>query len=342
MPNNEETSVRKKVNWKVYIPLTIVVIAVLAGGFIWYQDYTKYISTDDAHIDGHKVAVSPKMMGRILKLYVEEGDSVKEGQLIVELDSADILAQREHAKALKVQAASSRSQAVAKYNYDVDNLKVLKINLERAQDDFKRAQEQYKRQVISTESFEHTKKTLEAIQAQYDAAQKQLDVSKAQIESAAASIQSSEKQIEVFTTQLLNTKIVAPMSGIVAKRWLLPGDIIQPGQPAVTIQDDKQLWVIVFIEETKLSEIHLNQEAKFNIDAFPDATFIGRIFQISSNTAGEFSLIPPNNASGNFTKITQRVPLKVSIDKTEDGKPLSNYKILSGMSVEIKIEKESN
>lgn len=339
MDNKEENNVKKKVNWKVYIPLAIVILAVLAGVYVWYQDYTKYVSTDDAHIDGHKVSVSPKIMGRILNLYVDEGDSVKQGQLILELDSADILAQREHSIALKTQAETSKIQAVAKYNFDVDNLKVLKISLEKSQDDFKRAQEQYKGGVISTESFEHSKKAVESVQAQYDAAQKQLDVSKAAIESAAASIQSAAKQIDVFTTQLNNTKIYAPMDGIVAKRWLLPGDIIQPGQQAITIQDDKELWVIVYIEETKLAEIHIGQEAKYTIDAFPDVTFTGKVFQISSNTAGEFSLIPPNNASGNFTKITQRVPLKVSIERTEEGKPLSNFKILSGMSVEIKIEK---
>jgi len=136
-----------------------------------------------------------------------------------------------------------------------------------------------------------------------------------------------------------NTKLYAPSDGIIAKRWLLPGDITQPGQSVFTITNNHKLWIIVYLEETNLSQIHINQKARYTIDAFPGAVFTGRVFSIGSNTASQFSLIPPNNASGNFTKVTQRVPLKISIDGIEKGKKLSDYKILSGMSAVVKIIK---
>jgi len=339
MEQTEQQTV-KKTNWKVFIPLAIVTIAVLVGAFMWYEDYIKYVSTDDAHIEGNKVSVSTKILGRIIQLYVDEGDTVKQGQLLVELDSSDILAEKEHSISLKEQAIAMKSQSVAKLNYDEENIKVLKINLAKAQDDYNRAEEQFKGQVITQEQHDHIKKAYEAAQAQYDAALKQIDVTKTQIESASKTIDVAQKQIDMVNAKLSNTKIFAPMNGIIAKRWLLPGDVVQPGQSIVTISNEDSLWVIVYIEETKLSNLHLNQKAIFNIDAFPGVTFYGHIYQIGSNTASEFSLIPPNNASGNFTKITQRVPLKVSIDNTNSKKPLKDYKILSGMSVEIKIEKE--
>jgi membrane fusion protein (multidrug efflux system) len=312
---------------------------VLAGGYYWYSEYNKYISTDDAHIEGDNVSVSPKILGRISNLYVEEGDTVRQGQIIAELDSTDLLSQRNQASAVRTQAVASKAQSEAKLRYDEESIKVQQINLDRAKDDFVRAQQQYQGQVITQEQFEHSKRAYEAAQAQLDAARTQLDVSRAQIGSSSASVGTAQAQVGVIESQLKNTRIFAPIDGVVARRWLLPGDIAQPGQSIVTLTDNRKLWVIVYIEETKLYQIHLNQPSIFTVDAFPGVTFKGHVISIGSNTASEFSLIPPNNASGNFTKITQRVPLKVSIDGTENGGRLSKYKILSGMSVEVKIIK---
>ncbi len=117
----------------------------------------------------------------------------------------------------------------------------------------------------------------------------------------------------------------------------MPGDIAQPGQSIFSIVNDQKLWVSVFLEETKLETLHIGQPVLFTIDTYPDATFMGKIFTIGSNTASQFSLIPASNASANFTKVTQRVQLKVSIDGMTDGKKLSDYRILSGMSAIVKI-----
>jgi membrane fusion protein (multidrug efflux system) len=118
---------------------------------------------------------------------------------------------------------------------------------------------------------------------------------------------------------------------------MLPGDIAQPGQSVFTISKNQQLWITVYLEETKLGEIHLGQDVVFTVDAFSGKKFHGKVFFIGSNTASQFSLIPPSNASGNFTKVTQRVPLKVSIDSLEDGGSTAGLNLLAGMSVVIKI-----
>jgi membrane fusion protein (multidrug efflux system) len=334
-----EEQKEKKKSFKRYIPLILVVIIVGVAAAFWYKEYTKYVTTDDAHIDADNVSVSSKILGRIVHLYADEGDSVKKGMLLAELDSTDLLAQKGTAVAAKNQSIAAKAQAVAKYDYDEESIKTLDVNLQRTSDDFNRAKEQIAGNVISKEQFDHLKKAMESAQTQLEAAKTGIKVSKAQIETSAATIGTADAQINMVETQLGNTKIYAPFDGVIAKRWLLPGDITQPGQSIMTLTNTNKLWVVCYLEETKLHNIHLGQKSIFNIDAFPDPTFYGKIYSISSNTAAEFSLIPPNNASGNFTKVTQRIPVKISIDGVEGKSDLKNYKILAGMSVVIKIIK---
>jgi membrane fusion protein, multidrug efflux system len=340
MENNQKQSNEKKKGIKFYIPLIVVIVIVLIGVFFWYREYSKYISTDDAHVDSDNVAISSKILGRISKIYVSEGDTVKKGQLLVELDSTDLVAQKKQILSIKDQAYASKNQAEAKFKYDQDNIKVLEINLERAKEDLARAENQIKGDVISKEQYDHIKKSFESAKAQLNTGNTQLLVSKSLINSAIASIENSEAQINVIETQINNTRLFSPIDGIAAKRWLLTGDIVQPGQSIFTVTNNTSLWIAVFLEETKLSGCYNNQQVLFTIDAFPDETFTGKIFSIGSNTASQFSLIPANNASGNFTKVTQRVPIKVSIEGTKDGSNLKQYKLLSGMSAYVKIVKD--
>jgi membrane fusion protein (multidrug efflux system) len=201
------------------------------------------------------------------------------------------------------------------------------VNLAKAEDDFIRAHQQFKDKVIPKEQFDHSQKALEVAKAQ-------LDIDRTKIEA-------SKAQLNVIKTQLGNTSIYSPMDGIVGKRWVLKGDVIQPGQPIYTIFDLKNIWVTVYLEETKLASITIGDKVDVSVDAYPDQDFEGKVYQIGSNTASQFSLIPPSNASGNFTKVTQRVPIKISIEPVKaEGQPdpPDNIKLLPGMSVEIRIK----
>jgi len=330
-----------KKDWKVYVPLAVVVIAVVVGGALWYADYASYLKTDDAYVASDNISVSSKIMGRISHLYVQEGDSVKQGQLLAELDSVDLLAQKKQMIAGKSQTEANKAQTEAKFQYDEKNIKVLQIALEKAQDDFDRSKKQYNGGVVTKEQYDHSKKAVETAQAQYEAARAQLLVSKSQIKTADAAIVAADAQIGVVSTQLNNTKLYAPIDGVIAKQWLLPGDIAQPGQSIYTVNNNKKFWILVYLEENKMETLHLGQSARFTIDTYPGVTFTGKIFTIGSTTASQFSLIPPNNASGNFTKVTQRVPLKISIDATEDGRSVSSFNLRTGMSTVVKIIKKS-
>jgi membrane fusion protein, multidrug efflux system len=329
----------KKSRLKVYIPLAVVIVMVLAGAWYWYRDYSRYITTDDAHVDADNVSIGSKILGRISSVYADEGDIVRQGTLLAVLDSTDLLAQRNQSVALKAQAEANLSQSEAKYASDQKSLKVLEINLDRANDDLNRAKRQSEGGVITPEQFDHTKKAYETATAQLEAAKAQLLVSKSMISSALASVETANAQIKVLDAQLKNTRLYAPADGIVAKRWLLPGDVAQPSQSVFTLTLSKNLWVVAFMEETKISEIHTGQDVKFTIDAFSGIKFSGKVILVGSSTASVFSLIPANNASGNFTKVTQRIPVRISIASADNNKDISSLHILSGMSVIVKIIK---
>lgn len=330
-----------KKKWKTYLPLAIITIAIVIGGAFWYIDYSSYLETDDAYVDSDNTTVSAKIMGRISHLYVQEGDSVKAGQLVAELDSIDLLAQKNQILAERLQTEASILQAEAKYQFDQKNIKVLDVSLQKAKEDYNRADIQFEGGVVPKEQHDHSKKALEMAQAQFEASKSQLGVSQSQIKLAESTIASTDARIKTIDTQLANTRLYAPTDGVVAKRWLLQGDIAQVGQSIYTINDNQKFWILIYIEETKMESMHIGQQTYFTLDTYPGVTFEGKIFYIGSTTASRFSLIPPSNASGNFTKVTQRVPVKISIDRTKEGQNVSSFTLRTGMSAVVKIKKLS-
>lgn len=136
--------------------------------------------------------------------------------------------------------------------------------------------------------------------------------------------------------------VTAPVNGVIARIWSTPGDIIQAGQSIFTINEGNDIWVSVYLSETKFRYIYLGQPAKFKLDAYKGVDFYGKITYIGSNTASQFSLIPPNNASGNYTKISQRIPVKISIDSIGGKqKHRDRLQLVSGMSASVKIIKKN-
>ena len=296
---------RKK---RVLIPFFILILALAVGVWYWYKNLRNFVSTDDAYVDADRVSISPKVLGRIVLLTVDEGSGVKQGDLLVRLDDTDLQSQVEQAKSNIAFAQNS--------------LPLAKVNLDRATDDFGRADLQFKGAVITKEQYVHAREALEGANAEYGIAVSRIAVAKA--------------QLDVVETQLQNMTLFAPFDGIVAKRWLMSGDVAQPGQPILTIYETRLIWVTANLEETKLAKVKLQDPVEINVDTYPGHPFAGRVGLIGDYTAAQFSLIPPNNASGNFTKVTQRVPLKIFLDdRTPENQ--AAYPLRPGMSVEIKI-----
>jgi membrane fusion protein, multidrug efflux system len=305
--NDMNKSKKKKSFFKsgTFLLVIIIFIGLVFGAWFWYQSTLGYVSTDDAYIDGNRLALSSKVLGRIVKLYADEGDKVTKDEILVKLDSSDILAQKQ--------------EALAQLKLTEENINLSKINVEKAQEDFQRAKVQFEGKIIPKEQYDHALKAFQAAQAELNIANTKIGTEKA--------------QLQVIHTQLTNTIITSPMNGVVAKRWVLTGDVVQPGQPIFTIYNLDSTWVTADLQETDITNVKVGQGVNISIDSYPDRKFEGHVIQVGTNTASQFSLIPPDNASGNFTKVTQRIPIKISVQQMDSSK----VKLLPGMSVEIDI-----
>ena len=282
-------------------------------------------------------------MAPMLKQYAWEGDTVKAGTILAELDSSTVVAQLQEAVARREEMVANLKLDKENLNTAIKNLSLAEIDYHQAEVNYRRDKKLYGSDAVSQETFQNTEDTYKSAAIKVDVAKDQIKISQARIAAGEAAIVSANAAIESTRVSLGYYRITAPVDGVIAKRWSLPGDIIQPGQTLFTINEGKDLWVAVYLEETKFDHIRMGQPAIFTLDAFPDLTFSGKIFYIGTNTASEFSLIPPNNASGNYTKVAQRIPLKISIDKTVGKKDkVEKPKLVSGMSATVKIEKEKS
>jgi membrane fusion protein, multidrug efflux system len=278
------------------IILAMAVAAACYGAWFWV-DSVAYVSTDDAAVDGRQVKLSSKMMGRIAEIKAAEGGKVKAGSVLVVLEDKDLRAQE--------------TQAAASVAYARQNLEVARIALDRSQEDFDRASKLYAAAATTKESYDHAKKALDAAQAQFSLAQ--------------ASTDTSSAQLGVIETQLLNARVSAPIDGTVEKISLFPGDLAQPGQTILSINNLDSIWVTANLEETKIGRIGVGTKVKMTVDAYRGRVVEGHVEMIRPG------IVPSAFQIGEFTKTTQRIPVKIAIDS-----PLEGLSLVPGMSVVAK------
>jgi membrane fusion protein (multidrug efflux system) len=310
-----EDNSAKKIGKKGSLRKRMFIFVLLLGVFgamiygYWYFNLRGIVSTDDAFIDGDLISLGSKMLGRITMITVDEGDHIQKDQLLVQLDDSDLQAQ-------KVQVEANLELAR-------QNVLLAQVNLQKAQEDYNRANTQYKSKVIPQEQFDHITRALDMARVKYGIEQ--------------ARVKAADAQLYVIQTELENTRISAPISGIIAKKWSLPGDVVQPGQSIFTIYNNDRIWVTANFEETKLAAIHPGDPVEILVDTYGNLKFHGKVLMIGAAAASQFSLIPPNNASGNFTKVTQRIPVKISIEQQTQTQSDDPVKLLPGMSVEVSV-----
>lgn len=335
----ETTESEKKSGRKKLVFLVIFLIAAVIAAFLWWWDYRKYISTDDANLDSYRVSVASRVMAPVLSLNVWEGDSVTQGMTMLELDSSAVIASLNEASARLEELYANLNLARVRVVTSQKNLEVKEISDRLTVINYERAKKQYEGGAIPLESYQNMEEAYQASRVELEVLKSEVVAAKAQILSIEASVKAAEASIEAVRIELGYYRIIAPVSGRIAMRWVLPGDIVQPGQTIYTINEGDSIWVQVYLEESKFSSIRMGQQSKFTLDAYSGLTFWGHIFYIGSNAASQFSLIPPNNASGNYTKVEQRIPVKISIDSVSGKKDLQDIDLVSGMSATVKIIK---
>ncbi len=330
------------------VKILFIAAIILLGLGIYLFAHRGEESTDDAAIDAHIVTISPKVSGYIKTSYIDDNKQVKTGDLLLEIDPADYLIKRDRAKAALESAQASYK--AAKHNLDTvmisapssveeaaAQLNGAKANLSKAESDLKRLQSLSNQArsreqldaVIAAEktarsAFEDAKARLNAAKTAPEA----IELAKSNAEAAEGAVKQAKADLEQAEQDVSYTKIVAAQNGRITKRAVEQGDYVQAGQQLGFIVGS-EIWVTANFKETQLKNIHAGDGAKIKIDAFPSLILSGKVQSFQAGTGTRFSAFPPENATGNFVKIVQRVPVKIILDS----QPAATLPLGPGMSV---------
>jgi len=336
---------------RVLIVVGIIAAAALAaGGRMWYRS-ANFVDTENAYVTGHVHPVSSRIPGVVTKVMFDDNQVVQAGSVLAELDPADqgvkveqIQAQIASAQQQIVQADAAVEQARAQASAAKAQVAQSQANLVRANQDAERFGQLYNTQMKAVSKAELDAATAARASANADVTARRDNASAAQAQIAAAQSARGvfEAQVKVLQAQLKDAQqqlgynqIVAPVTGRVGKKNIEVGARIQPGQQlAAIVQDD--VWVTANFKETQLPGLQVGQAVKVEIDALPDHELIGRVDSFSPASGNQFALLPADNATGNFTKIVQRVPVKITF-KPEDLKKYSG-RLAPGMSTIVEID----
>lgn len=332
----------------IYSVLAIALVLGIYKGIGIYKHHQEYEGTDDAQVDGNVIPVIGRVGSYISEVKVHENQPVKAGDLIVVLDTSElctklnqIVASLESAKAqLDVVKSAANDALQAKKITDL-SLEIPKTNLWKAQNDYKRYSELFEQKLATPQQIDSYKANLETAQSQFDIAKQksestelQYQTALSQVKVAEANILQKQKDVDFAKLQLSYTRIYAPVSGIVSKNSLQPGQLIQPGQPLMSIVQNENIWVTANFKETQMTEIQVNNEVEIKVDAYPELTVKGVVESTGAATGAKFSLIPPDNASGNFVKVVQRIPVRIKIIQNDE-----TSKLKPGLSVNVEVKK---
>jgi membrane fusion protein (multidrug efflux system) len=310
--NNGSTSQpHKKMTAKKIIMYVILAIILSVGGFYGYKEYSYYtthVVTEDAQTDGNITPVRARISGYITKVLVKDNQHVVKGQVIARIDTTD--------EAIKVRMAKSElSSAKASLEVAIASENQAKVLLDKAQLDFKRASELYKGGATTRQKYDDTKTALDAAQATYDESEKKVAQVRVQINQ-------QQDQLDFAKLQLSYTNIVAPETGKISNKHVEAGQLVQSGQPVMAVTDTRSYWVTANFKETELEHIKVGQAVKISVDAYPGMVYPGRVESIAGATGAKYALLPPENATGNFVKVVQRVPVKIVLTDYKVEHPL--------------------
>lgn len=333
------------------VKLIILVAVLLVAGYLGYNKIhyaVTHETTDNAQVETQITPVLPRVAGYVKTISVKDYDSVKAGQLVVELDDAELQTQLMEMEADYKQAEVDVTNAKAALNNAIVSLRVNKGNIElsqlrkqKAEDDLKRDQNLFADQAITRKQLDDSKFNLETVSQQVTnsktdltAAESRIAVLQAGVAKAAAGLDVKKAKIEQTKLKLTYTKIFAPQAGKIGKKNVSEGQYVQAGTPLFSIVNDTTYWVVANFKENQLKKLYPGKEVDIEVDAFPDLKLKGTIESLSEATGAKFSLLPPDNASGNFVKVTQRVPVKIAIND------INKYRnmLRAGLSVFVSAE----
>jgi membrane fusion protein (multidrug efflux system) len=354
---------KKKTNTKFIIILAVLVVLGGTYGVYKYMHSLAHEETDDAQIEKNMNPIIPKVSGYVDKVYIKDNDFVKKGDTLFIIDKRDYQLKIDEANAALLAAegnfeVSKADIGSALANISVSDANVLsaggniqsaKIRLDRVNSDYIRYNNLYKNHSITKQQYEQAlaakleaENQVRILQQQERASafQKSVIVAKSKVSTkqtdvAAANIKRAKAMLDTAELNLTYTVITAAIDGQVSKIDIQPGQLVQPGQSLFYIINNSNAWVIANFKETQLNKMVIGQKVTVKVDAYPDYDFEGNITSFSPATGSRFSILPPDNATGNFVKTIQRLPVKISLNKSND---VEKIKLLRpGMNVDVDV-----
>jgi membrane fusion protein (multidrug efflux system) len=348
---NRNTTKTDKIILKSTQILALILLGCLAiyGIFIGI-DFLKYESTNDAQVEQYVNPINSKVGGYIKQIYFEENQLVNAGDTLLVIDNRDYLVVLSEAEASLDNAHSQINILDANINTLNSNAQVAKVQIEVAQAKLNRQQQEFKRfkNLLAEESttqqqFDNVKTALDIAFSEYQVAQNSYHTALSKIEdikaqklAATSEIKRREASLDKNKLNLSYTIIKAPYTGRIGKKIIQEGQLIQAGQTISYIVNEKKgKWIIANFKETQIGKFQIGQQAKITIDAFPDIEFLGEIESISPSTGSRYSLLPPDNATGNFVKIIQRIPVRIKLSDDL----IKTVNLSAGMNANVYIDK---
>ncbi|MCC6346519.1 MAG: HlyD family secretion protein [Nitrospirales bacterium] len=353
--NRKENGSRKRIALIVFALLGVVGVVVL---FFYLRYKSTHISTDDAYIEGRIHTVAPKVTGTVKEVHVRDNQQVKRGDLLLEIDPSDYEVRvREMASGFeedraKVAEAAARTVAAGKRLAELHggveaakaHLRLQEATLAQAERDRRRAESLYRQEAVSRERYERAQTACEVSRAQVKAAQEQVRQAQAAVEAQAAvvrqtvfavstqkaSLRQQAARLRIAELNAGYTKVYAPSDGYVTRKSVERGNQVQAGQPLMAVTELDDIWVVANYKETQLRKIRPGQRVQIAVDTYSGREFQGRVDSIMAGTGSVFSLFPPENATGQYVKVVQRVPVKIVLDREAD----RQHVLRVGMSVE--------
>lgn len=343
----EPTQKKKKSNKIIPIILGLIIIIGGAIGIREYLYFKNHVDTDDAQIDGDISPVVARVGGYVDTILFEENQHVNSGQVLVKLDDRDYKIKLEQSLAAQRGATASIGVSQAQIGATAassstarSNAEAARVRLWKANQDFTRYSNLIKEGAITQQQFDQAKAERDAAKAayqaaldQYRSAEGQVGTTRSQLQVTNTGVDQRQADVDFAKLQLSYTTINAPASGIVSKKSIQKGQLIQAGQTLFSVVNDNSLYITANFKETQLEKLRAGQKVHVEIDAFPDEKVDGTVYNFSPATGAKFSLLPPDNATGNFVKVVQRVPVKI---KMKAEKELMD-RLRPGMSVKVSV-----
>lgn len=330
--------------YNVVVSLFLLGIVVYAFSRIWHPAGKEF--TDDAQVQRHITPINTRVQGFIKEIRFEEYQHVKQGDTLIIIEDAEYRLQLAQAEANWRGSKSGNSVISAGMTTTASNVEVAtatieeaRVNLKNAEDDFKRYAALLKKEAVTQQQYDNAEARYEAAKARFaQASANKNSTSLVKNEQAqrltqnSAGVSVAEAAVNLARLNLSYTVIVATTDGVMGRKDIHEGQLVQPGQQLARIVDDNQVWVIANYRETQLKHIRIGNEVTFTADAIPDVTFHGTVQALSPATGAAYSTVAADNATGNFVKVEQRVPVRITL--TKDNKPSEIALLRAGLNVE--------